>query len=67
MHQQEVDVVDLQCREAGFQRAAKLAGVQVFVRHLGAQKYVRPGTPLGRMPSPTMSSVPYLRAVSMWR
>ena len=38
MHQQQVDIVDAEVLEALVDRAGKIGGAQIFVRHLGAEE-----------------------------
>ena len=40
MHQQQIDVVDAERRQAFVDRAGEIGGVQIFVRDLGAQEDV---------------------------
>ena len=40
MHQQQIDIVDAELLQALVDRACEGVGVQVFVRHLGAEKYL---------------------------
>ena len=42
MHQEQIDIVDAERGQAGIDRTGKIAGVQIFVRYLGAQENVRP-------------------------
>ena len=68
MHQQEIDEVDAEILQALVDRAGEVVGAQIFMRHLGGQRKSRcAARRAARMPSPTLRSVPYFQAVSMWR
>ena len=68
VHQQEIDIVDLERGEALVDRLREGVGAQIFVRlTLVVRKMSPRGTPEARIASPTARSVPYFQAVSMWR
>ena len=64
----QIDIIDLERGEAFVHRFGEVVGAQIFVADLGGEEDVAArGTPEARIASPTARSVPYFRAVSMWR